>query len=95
MSRQREIPELVYLLEAGASKAQVINYTQKILDWAVTTVATTPRQSFGEQNGIRNATERLLSGQQVLRDSVGLGYNEAVGADVTAELGADGQGDRP
>jgi hypothetical protein len=95
MSRQREIPELVYLLEAGASRAEVINYTQKILDWAVQTVATTPWQSHGERHALQNATGRLIAGQQELRDSLGLGYNKVVGADVTAESGADGPGDRP
>jgi len=74
MSRQREIPELVYLLEAGASHAQVINYTNKILDWAVETVASTPRQTHGERHALVNATERLLSGKQELLDKVGLGY---------------------
>lgn len=73
MSRQREIPELVYLLEAGASHAQVINYTNKILDWAVQTVATTPRQSHGERHALQSATARLLDGKQLLLDSVGLG----------------------
>lgn len=76
MSRQREVPELVYLLEAGASRAQVINYTQKILDWAVTTVAATPRQTHGERNALVNATGRLVAGKQELLDSLGLGFNE-------------------
>jgi hypothetical protein len=75
MSRQREVPELVYLLEAGASRAQVIDYTQKILDWAVTTVASTPRQSHGERHALQNATARLVAGKQELHDLLGLGYN--------------------
>lgn len=81
MSRQREVPELVYLLEAGASRAQVINYTLKILDWATQTVATTPRQLAGErqaqsgQHALESATARLIAGKQELLDSVGLGYN--------------------
>ena len=75
MSRQREVPELVYLLEAGASHAQVINYTNKILDWAVETVAGTPRQTHTEAFALQNATHRLLDGKQELLDKVGLGYN--------------------
>jgi hypothetical protein len=85
-SRQREIPELVYILEAGASRAQVINYTNKILDWATTIVASTPRQSHGERHALQNATGRLIAGKQELLDLVGLGYNplpEAVDSDVT------------
>lgn len=73
MSRQREIPELVYLLEAGASPAQVINYTKKILEWAVQTVATTPRQTHGERHALENATRRLVGGQQEMMDAFGLG----------------------
>jgi len=73
VSRQREIPELVYLLEAGASHAQVINYTQKILDWAVETVATTPRQTVTESEALVNATRRLVAGKERLLDTVGLG----------------------
>jgi hypothetical protein len=98
MSRQREIPELVYLLEAGASRAQVINYTLKILEWAELIVASTPRQSHGERHALQNATARLIGGRQELLDSVGLGYNptpESQDGRVTADLGAGGQGDRP
>lgn len=74
MGRQREIPELVYLLEAGASHAQVINYTEKILDWAVETVASTPRQTHTETEALTNATRRLVAGKDLLMDKVGLGY---------------------
>ncbi|QKY78576.1 hypothetical protein SEA_DRYAD_38 [Streptomyces phage Dryad] len=74
MSRQREIPELVYLLEAGASHAQVINYTNKILDWAVETVASTPRQTHTEREALVNATRRLLGGKEELLNRVGLGF---------------------
>lgn len=96
MSRQREISELVYLLEAGASHAQVINYTNKILDWAVETVASTPRQTHTELHALQNATQRLLAGKQDLLDRVGLGHPaEAVDGRVTSAYGLGGQGDRP
>jgi hypothetical protein len=81
MSRQREVPELVYLLEAGASRAHVIDYTQKILDWAVMAVASTPRQLAGERianserHSLERATARLVAGKQELHDLLGLGYN--------------------
>lgn len=96
MSRQREVPELVYLLEAGASWAQVISYTDKILEWATQTVAGTPRQSHGERHALQNATARLVAGRQELLDHLGLGYNPTpVDSDVSADLSEAGQGDRP
>lgn len=95
-SRQREVPELVYLLEAGASRAQVINYTMKILEWAMITVAQTPRQTHAQTDALVNATARLVAGRQELLNEVGLGYpTEPVEARVTAEPEAGGQGDRP
>lgn len=72
MSRQREIPELVYLLEAGASPTQVINYTKKILEWAVQTVATTPRQTATERHALENATRRLIGGEREMLEAFGV-----------------------
>src|SRR3546814_18791322 len=71
MSRQREIPELIAIMEAGASREQVVLYTLKILDWAAETVKCTHVQTYSQQDASADAAERIRLGQRELLRDIG------------------------
>jgi hypothetical protein len=72
MSRQREIPELITLLEKGASVAEVAAYTEKILEWAMAKVMSTKGNGHAWKAGVCDAHDNLQDGLSELRKHVGL-----------------------